>query len=94
LESESTPKIKIFLWYLWKSVILSKDNLAKRQWKGCTHCCFCSEHETIQLLFFYCPMARLMWFAMNVTFGITKPTNIAALFGLGLEVLRVSKGLY
>jgi hypothetical protein len=75
------PKIKIFLWYLWKGVILTKDNLAKRQWKGCTCCCFCSEHETIQHLFFYCPMARLMWFAMNVTFGITKPTNIAVLFG-------------
>jgi hypothetical protein len=45
-------KIKIFLWYLWKGVILTKDNLAKRQWKGCTCCCFCSEQETIQHLFF------------------------------------------
>jgi hypothetical protein len=86
-------KIKIFLWYLWKGVILTKDNLAKRQWKGCTRCCFSSEHETIQHLFFDCPMARLMWFAISVTFGITKPTNTAALFGLDLEVLRVSKGL-
>jgi hypothetical protein len=34
-------KIKIFLLYLWKGVILTKDNLAKRQWKGCTRCCFC-----------------------------------------------------
>jgi hypothetical protein len=29
-------KIKIFLWYLWKGVILTKDNLAKRHWKECT----------------------------------------------------------
>jgi hypothetical protein len=86
-------KIKIFLWYLWKGVILTKDNLAKRQWKGCTRCCFCSEHETIQHLFFDCPMARLMWFAISVTFGITKPANTAALFGLDLEVLRISKWL-
>jgi hypothetical protein len=34
-----------------------------------------------------------MWFAISVTFGITKPANTAALFGLDLEVLRVSKGL-
>jgi len=27
-------KIKIFLWYLKKGVILTKDNLAKRKWKG------------------------------------------------------------
>jgi hypothetical protein len=27
-------KIKIFLWYLKKGVVLTKDNLAKRKWKG------------------------------------------------------------
>ncbi|WVZ83505.1 hypothetical protein U9M48_030647, partial [Paspalum notatum var. saurae] len=27
-------KIKIFLWYLRTRVILTKDNLAKRQWQG------------------------------------------------------------
>lgn len=27
-------KIKIFLWYLQKGVILTKDNLLKRRWKG------------------------------------------------------------
>ena len=38
-------KIKIFLWYLRQGVILTKDNLAKRQWKGCTDCCFCGVQE-------------------------------------------------
>jgi predicted secreted Zn-dependent protease len=74
-------KTKIFLWFLWKGVILTKDNLAKRQWKGCTRCCFCSKLETIQHLFFECPMARLMWFVISVTFGITAPTSTANLFG-------------
>lgn len=27
-------KIKIFLWYLKWGVILTKDNLVKRRWKG------------------------------------------------------------
>jgi hypothetical protein len=29
-------KIKIFLWFLKSGVVLTKDNLVKRQWKGCT----------------------------------------------------------
>jgi hypothetical protein len=54
-------KIKIFLWYLKTGIVLTKDNLVKRQWKGCTKCHFCTKQETIQHLFFDCPMTRLMW---------------------------------
>ena len=32
-------KIKIFLWYLKRGVILTKDNLAKRNWQGSQQCC-------------------------------------------------------
>ena len=39
-------KIKIFLWYLNKGVILTKDNLVKRQRKGNTSCSFCDTNET------------------------------------------------
>jgi hypothetical protein len=41
---------------------------------------FCSEHEIIQHIFFYCPMARII-----VAFGVTKPANIANLFGPWLK---------
>ncbi|WVZ83546.1 hypothetical protein U9M48_030683, partial [Paspalum notatum var. saurae] len=51
-------KIKIFLWYLRTGVILTKDNLAKRQWQGSTKCCFCNADETLQHLFFDCHVAR------------------------------------
>lgn len=27
-------KIKIFIWYLQREVMLTKDNLVKRNWKG------------------------------------------------------------
>jgi hypothetical protein len=74
-------KIKIFLWYLKQGVILTKDNLAKRQWKGCTKCCFCENEESIQHLFFECPMARLMWFAISMSFGFRQPTNVSHIFG-------------
>ena len=45
-------KIKIFLWYFRQDVILTKDNLAKRNWQGQQQCCFCHENESIQHLFF------------------------------------------
>ena len=41
-------KIKIFLWFLKKGVILTKDNLARRNWNGSKACCFCSAPETFQ----------------------------------------------
>jgi hypothetical protein len=37
------------MWFLYKKVILIKDNLAKRQWTGCTKCVFCGLEETIDL---------------------------------------------
>jgi hypothetical protein len=63
-------KIKIFLWYLRTGVVLTKDNLVKRHWKGCTKCCFCAEQETIQHLFFDCPTAQLVWGGVCFTFGV------------------------
>ena len=44
-------RIKIFLWYLKRGVILTKDNLARRSWNGDTKCCFCHHPEIIQHLF-------------------------------------------
>jgi hypothetical protein len=33
-------KIRIFMWFLYKKVLLTKDNLAKRNWIGCKKMCF------------------------------------------------------
>jgi hypothetical protein len=54
-------KIKIFLWYLKKGVILTKDNLAKRKRQGSVKYCFCSSDETIQHLFLDCHFASFVW---------------------------------
>jgi hypothetical protein len=62
-------KIEIFLWYLRNGVVLTKDNLVKRHWKGCTNCCFCAERETIQHLFFYCPIAQFTWGSVFYVWG-------------------------
>jgi len=74
-------KIKVFLWYLRRGVILTKDNLGKRNWKGCTRCCFCSSEESIQHLFFECQVAKLMWNTLFFAFGIYPPSCVDDLFG-------------
>ncbi|WVZ83882.1 LOW QUALITY PROTEIN: hypothetical protein U9M48_030978 [Paspalum notatum var. saurae] len=40
-------KIKIFMWYLKKSVLLTKDNLRRKNQYGDDTCVFCSRYQTI-----------------------------------------------
>jgi hypothetical protein len=64
-------KIKFFLWYLQRGVILTKDNLAKRNWVGSQKCCFCDCNETILHLFFDCQHAKTIRRAVRVATGLT-----------------------
>jgi hypothetical protein len=44
-------KVKVFLWLLFRKVILMKDNLVKWNWHRNEQCYFCQNYETIQHLF-------------------------------------------
>lgn len=55
--------------------------MARRGWEDSTKCCFCNSNETIQHLFFDCPLARFVWNAIFIAFGIHLPTNVANLLG-------------
>jgi hypothetical protein len=44
-------KNKFFAWYIHGGVILTKENLIKRNWHGSKTCVFCSHDETIKHLF-------------------------------------------
>ena len=72
---------KIFMWFLHKKVLLAKDNLAKRNWKGNSHCSFCGNHENIEHLFISCPFAKLIWRVVFCTYNIPPPTNVTNMFG-------------
>jgi hypothetical protein len=74
-------KIKIFLWYLCKGVILTKGNLIKRNWQGRKRCCFCHADETIQHLFFDCYLVRLVWAIIHAAFGLPKHGSVSHMFG-------------
>jgi hypothetical protein len=69
-------KIKVFLWNLGRGAILTKDNLAKRRWKGSLTCCFCNRNESIHHLFFDCYIAKNIWRIIYLALKIEMPVNI------------------
>ena len=74
-------KIKIFMWFMYRKVLLTKDNLARRNWTGCTKCVFCQQEETVEHLFITCNFAKHIWRLVHFTFSIHPPTSITNLFG-------------
>ena len=74
-------KTKVFAWYLRRGVILTKDNLAKRNWHGSKKCVFCQHDETITHLFFQCEFARSIWSAIQIGSTLHPPSSVANIFG-------------
>ncbi|WVZ54481.1 hypothetical protein U9M48_005268, partial [Paspalum notatum var. saurae] len=84
-------KIKIFVWFLMKGVILTKDNLKKRNWYGDDGCCFCNKKETIQHLFFDCHVAIFVWrivqgYILDKILEFTSNGRWQKLFEVGMPV--------
>jgi len=73
-------KTKIFMWYVKRGVLLTKDNIAKRNWNGNQGCCFCNNKESIQHLFFDCHLAKFIWRIVFITLGLSPPRNTDHLF--------------
>jgi hypothetical protein len=44
-------KINIFMWYMHKEVVFTKDNLAKRNWNGGKQCSFCLKDNLYNISF-------------------------------------------
>lgn len=68
-------KIKIFMWFLDRQVILTKDNPKRRIWQGCTKCCFCGDEESIQHLFLHCWLAKILWRSVHIAFNLSPPSS-------------------
>lgn len=70
-------KIKIFLWLLERNATLTKDNMVKRKWTGDPSCRFCKEVESVDHLFFQCPIAHAVWGITAICLGANNtPNNI------------------
>jgi hypothetical protein len=74
-------KIKKIIGYLVKGVIITKDNLLKRNWQGNKKCAFYDSNETIQHLFINCHYAHFMWRLLFCCFGLPPPRSIKHMFG-------------
>jgi hypothetical protein len=61
-------------------MILTNENLIKRNWHGNTTCCFCDNDESIQHLFFECPLAKIVWRLVHIIFGLALSKNVTNLF--------------
>jgi hypothetical protein len=86
-------KIKIFLWYPRNGVVLTKDNLVKRQWKGCKNAAFVRSMKQFNTSFFDCPMATLMWGGSVLLLVLRNRGMSNTFLVLDLEVFRKSKGI-
>jgi hypothetical protein len=73
-------KNKIFTWYLKRGVVLTKDNLIRRNWRGGKQSVFCAHDETIQHLFFDCHFAKFIWTTIHIAFNFQKPLSVTHLF--------------
>jgi hypothetical protein len=80
-------KIRMFMWFLHRKVLLTKDNLTKRKWLGCNKCAFCDQDESIEHLFIRCTFSKLVWRVVHFTFNLPPPTNVKKLFGNWLNGL-------
>jgi hypothetical protein len=78
-------KIKIFLWFLKKGITLTKDSLAKKNWKGSQKCVCCNLNETIQHLFIDCPLAKMIWRFILYETNFSQPRSINHMFGNWLK---------
>ena len=65
------------MWLVENNAILTKDNLLRRHWIGDPTCYFCNENESIDHLFFLCPIARITWGIIGFCFGANSvPKNM------------------
>ena len=80
-------KVKIFLCYLRRGMVLTKDNLIKRDWKCDKKCCSVAFAPGTRRfnIFFCCHFARAVWSITNAASGLLQPHSISHMFGNWLQ---------
>jgi hypothetical protein len=60
-------KIKIFLWMMWHDRVQTGEQLKRRKGKGSEFCKYCGKLETLDHLFFNCPISQLLWVWVRIS---------------------------
>jgi hypothetical protein len=68
-------KIKSFIWLVAQKVILTKDNMKRKKWKGNPGCYFCGQDENVDHLLFMCPIAKVIWGFIAICFNQSDRPN-------------------
>ena len=69
-------KVKIFMWYFRRRVVLTKHNLTLRNREGCKRCSFCSHGGTIKHLSFPVQVC-----AIQLASNLYPPISVANIYG-------------
>jgi hypothetical protein len=56
------------MWMVAQKAILTKDNMIARDWQGGPGCYFCGKLETVDHLLFSCPIAKVVWDLIALSF--------------------------
>ena len=73
-------KTKIFQLFIKRRIVLTKDNLSKRNLSGDKSCMFCSRHETVQHPFLECLYDTFLWWAIHLVLGLKTTLNVMDIF--------------
>src|SRR6185312_1026513 len=73
----SSSQDKDLLLFLQRGVILTKDNLTRKNRKGSLKCCFCNCNESITHLLFDCHHAKEICKIVYLATGLTPPRSIS-----------------
>ena len=63
-------RVKTFIWLILKKRILTRDVLLKRGGVCSKTCLFCGQDESINHIFFKCPLERYVWNIVSVATGL------------------------
>jgi hypothetical protein len=73
-------KIKIFFWCIQRGIILTKDNLVRKNCKGSQKYYFCNANETIKHLLFDCHYDKQIWMIVYLATGLSPPKFVSHMF--------------
>lgn len=73
--------------FLNRGVILTRDNLARRNWQGSKTYAFCQHDESITYLFFECKFARAVWAIVQVASNLYPLAVCIICLAIGCRVL-------
>jgi hypothetical protein len=70
---------------------LDQKKLKKRRWKKVEPCEFCDDYETIEHLFFLCPLGKYVWSVASVFAGTEEIPQTSMIYTINDLTLLLSQ---